>query len=320
MGRPSAPLPAARARPFRFGLQVSGAADAKSWADLARRAEDLGYSTFTMPDHFSDQLAPMPALMAAASATTTLRIGMLVLDNDYRHPVVLAKEAATLDLLSDGRLELGLGAGWERADYEKSGIPYDPPGTRIDRFTEGLAVVRGLFAAGPFDFAGDHYTITGLDGMPKPVQAHVPLLIGAGGPRMLALAAQEADIVGVNFDLRAGAFEATTARSGTAVEVDKKIDIVRAAAGDRFDDIELNIRVFFNVVTDDRDDLARKLSPNFGVTPEEALDIPFALFGTTEQIIETIRERRDRWGFSYVIFGAGDIDNMAPVVSALAGT
>ena len=307
-------------RPFRFGLQVSKAADAKSWADLARKAEDLGYSTFTMPDHFSDQLAPMPALMAAADATTTLRIGMLVLDNDYRHPVVLAKEAATLDLLSDGRLELGLGAGWERADYEMSGIPYDPPGTRIDRFTEGLAIVRGLFGAGPFDFAGDHYTITGLDGTPKPVQAHVPLLIGGGGPRMLAIAAQEADIVGVNFDLRSGAFGPTTAASGTGTEVDKKVDIIRAAAGNRFADLELNVRVFVNVVTDDRDGLAEKLAPNFGVTPAEALDIPFALIGTAEQITETIRARRERWGFSYVIFGADDIDRMAPVVAALAGT
>ena len=306
-------------RPFRFGLQVSKAADAKSWADLARKAEDLGYSTFTMPDHFSDQLAPIPALMAAADATTTLRVGMLVLDNDYRHPVVLAKEAATLDLLSDGRLELGLGAGWERADYEKSGIAYDPPGTRIDRFTEGLAIVRGLFAPGPFDFDGEHYTISGLDGMPKPVQAHVPLLIGAGGPRMLALAAQEADIVGVNFDLRSGAYDATTAATGTAAEVDKKIDIIRAAAGDRFGDLELNIRVFLNVVTDDREGLAEKLAPGFGVSAAEALDIPFALVGTVEQITDTIRERRDRWGFSYVIFGTDDIDNMAPVVAALAG-
>jgi probable F420-dependent oxidoreductase len=307
-------------RPFRFGLQVSKAADAKSWADLARKAEDLGYSTFTMPDHFSDQLAPMPALMAAAAATTTLRIGMLVLDNDYRHPVVLAKEAATLDLLSDGRLELGLGAGWERADYEKSGMAYDPPGTRIARFTEGLAIVRGLFGPGPFDFAGEHYTITGLDGTPKPVQARVPLLIGAGGPRILALAAQEADIVGVNFDLRSGTYDATTAASGTAAEVDKKIDIIRAAAGDRFDELELNIRVFLNIVTDDRARLAEKLAPNFGVTPREALDIPFALVGSVAEMTDTVRERRERWGFSYVIFGADDIDRMAPLVADLAGT
>lgn len=309
-------------RPFRFGLQVSKAADSRraGWRDLARKAEDLGYSTFTMPDHFSDQLAPIPALMAAADATTTLRIGMLVLDNDYRHPVVLAKEAATLDLLSDGRLELGLGAGWERADYEMSGIPYDPPGTRIDRFVEGLAVIRGLWSDGPFDFAGEHYTITGLDGRPKPLQDHVPLLIGGGGPRMLAIAAREADIVGVNFDLRSGAFDPTTARSGSGAEVDKKIDIIRAAAGDRFEGLELNVRVFVNVVTDDRDGLAERLAPGFGVTPAEALDIPFALVGTVEQMTDTIRERRERWGFSYLIFGTDDVDKMAPVVAELAGT
>jgi probable F420-dependent oxidoreductase len=307
-------------RPFRFGLQVSKAADAKSWADLARKSEDLGYATFTMPDHFSDQLAPIPALVAAADATTTLRVGMLVLDNDYRHPVVLAKEAATLDLLSDGRLELGLGAGWERTDYEMSGIAYDSPGTRIDRFLEGLTIVRGLFAGGPYSFEGEHYTITGLDGTPKPVQSHVPLLIGGGGPRMLALAAREADIVGVNFDLRSGAVDAATTKTGTAAEVDKKIDIIRAAAGNRFDDLELNIRVFVNVVTDDRDGMAERLAPGFGVTPADALEIPFALVGTTAQIVETIRARRERWGFSYVIFGADDIDRMAPVVAELAGT
>jgi probable F420-dependent oxidoreductase len=307
-------------RPFRFGVQVSKAADAKGWADLARKTEDLGFSTFTMPDHFSDQFAPIPALVAAADATTTLRVGMLVLDNDYRHPVVLAKEAATLDLLSDGRLELGLGAGWERTDYEKSGMPYDPPGTRIDRFLEGLTIVRGLFAGGPYSFEGEHYTVTDLDGTPKPVQAHVPLIVGGGGPRMLALAAREADIVGVNFDLRSGAVDAATTSTGTAAEVDKKIDIIRAAAGDRFDDLELNIRVFVNVVTDDREGMAERLAPGFGVAPSDALEIPFALVGTTAQIIETIRARRERWGFSYVIFGADDLDRMAPVVAELAGT
>src|SRR5437016_13355822 len=147
------------ARPFRFAAQIAGAGSAREWADQARKAEDLGYSSLTMPDHFGDQLAPVPALMAAAAATTDLRIGTLVFDNDYKHPLVLAKEAATLDLLSDGRLELGLGAGWLRSDYEASGIPYDPPAVRIDRFEEGLAIVKGLLEGGPFSFSGKHYTI-----------------------------------------------------------------------------------------------------------------------------------------------------------------
>src|SRR5580700_1042211 len=148
---------------FRFAAQLSKAPDgtARSWAEQAKKAEDLGYSTLLMPDHFGDQLAPVPALMAAADATSGLRIGTLVFDNDYRHPVVLAKEAATLDLLSGGRLELGLGAGWMRTDYEESGIAYDPPGVRVDRFAEGVAVLAGLLESdGPFSFSGTHYTVT----------------------------------------------------------------------------------------------------------------------------------------------------------------
>src|SRR6266704_1130805 len=155
-------------RPFRFAAQVSNAGSRQEWADHARKAEDLGYSTLTMPDHFGDQLAPVPALMAAADATTHLRIGTLVFCNDYKHPLVLAKEAATLDLLSDGRLELGLGAGWMRTDYEQSGIAYDARAPRVDRFEEAIAVMKGLFAEGPFSFTGRHYTITGHDGRPKP--------------------------------------------------------------------------------------------------------------------------------------------------------
>src|SRR6476659_7180766 len=168
-------------RPFRFGVQASSAADAKAWVDLARRVEALGYSTLTMPDHFGDQLAPVPALMAAASVTTTLRVGALVWDNDYKHPVVLAKELATMDVLSGGRLEVGLGAGWMATDYEQSGIPYDSPGVRIDRMLEGLEIIRGLFAEGTYSFQGEHYTITALDGRPKPIQSPPPVLIGAGG-------------------------------------------------------------------------------------------------------------------------------------------
>src|SRR5690606_17734362 len=147
---------------FRFGIQLHSATSAAHWAEQARKAEDLGYSTLFMPDHFGDQLAPVPALQAAADATTTLKVGSLVFDNDYKHPVVLAKEAATLDVLSGGRLELGIGAGWMKSDYDQSGIPMDPPGTRVSRMEEGIAVLKGCFADGPFSFPGEHYTITGL--------------------------------------------------------------------------------------------------------------------------------------------------------------
>ncbi len=169
-------------RPFRFGVQASGAVDARAWADQARQAEELGYDILTMPDHFNDQLAPIPALMAAADATSRLRIGALVFDNDYRHPVVLAKELATMDLLSSGRVEIGVGAGWMISDYEAAGMPYDRPGVRVDRFEEGVAIIKGAMADGPFSFSGEHYTITNYDGKPLPVQRpHPPILIGGGG-------------------------------------------------------------------------------------------------------------------------------------------
>src|SRR5260370_721395 len=175
-------------RRFRFGAQLTRAATAPEWGQTARKVEDLGYSALLMPDHFEDQLAPMPALMAAANATSKLRVGTLVLDNDYRHPVVLAKEAATLDLLCEGRLELGLGAGWMATDYERSGIPCDSVGVRIDRMEEALAILKGLFADGPFSFSGKHYRIRELEGQPKPIQKpHPPFIIGGGGRRILRL-------------------------------------------------------------------------------------------------------------------------------------
>ena len=167
-------------RPFRFGIQASNAHSRSEWVDLARRAEGAGFDVLTMPDHFGDQLAPMPAMMTAADATEALRVCALVFDNDYKHPVVLAKELATMDLLSDGRMEIGLGAGWMRSDYDQSGIPYDSAGVRIDRFLEGLHIVRRAMEPGAFSFSGTHYTITDYDGLPKPVQAKPPVLIGGG--------------------------------------------------------------------------------------------------------------------------------------------
>lgn len=181
--------------PFRFGVQASAAANRSAWVELARRVEDQGYSTLTMPDHLGEQLAPVPALMAAADATTTLRVGGLVLDNDFKHPVVLAKELATLDVLSDGRLEIGIGAGWMRADYDGTGIPYDPPAVRIDRMVEAIRIIKALLASGPAELEGDHYQVTGVEGFPKPVQQpHPPILIGGQGDRMLRVVAEHADI------------------------------------------------------------------------------------------------------------------------------
>jgi probable F420-dependent oxidoreductase len=309
-------------RPFRFGVQATGAASASAWRDLARRAEASGYDTLTMPDHFTDQLAPVPALMAAADATTDLRIGALVWDNDYKHPVVLGKELATMDLLSDGRLEIGIGAGWMRSDYEAAGIAYDPAGVRIDRFVEGLAVLDGVLSGEPFSFRGTHYTVTDYRGRPLPVQRpRPPLLIGGGGARVLGLAARHADIVGINGTMHAGHVGPEAFASMTAAAVDDKVLVARRAAeaAGRLDAIEWNVRAFFVQVTDDRRRAAEALGSALGLGAEELLATPFALLGTPGQIVEDLLERRERWGFSYVIVGGNDVEPLAPVVAELAG-
>jgi probable F420-dependent oxidoreductase len=311
----------AHARRFRFAAQISNAASAKEWLEVARRVEGAGYSTLTMADHFGPQLAPVPALGAAAAATTTLRLGTLVFDNDYRHPLVLAKELATLDLLSEGRLEIGLGAGWMRTDYEQSGIPYDPPAVRVDRFVEGVHVIKGLLAGGSFSFDGEHYSITEHESSPAPAQRpHPPIVIGGGGPRLLRIAAREADIVSVNPDLRAGLGGAETAPNITPASTDEKLTWVREAAGDRFDDLELNALVGFAMLTDDAKSIAEAMAPNFGISAEEALHVPLCLIGTTDWIVDELRWRRDRWGFSYIGFDNSSWEAMIPVVERLAGT
>jgi probable F420-dependent oxidoreductase len=307
-------------RGFRFGVQVSKETTAKGWAELARRTEAAGYEVLTMPDHFTDQLAPVPALMAAANATTTLRVGALVFDNDYKHPVVLAKELATIDLLSDGRLDIGLGAGWMISDYEEAGMPYDSPKVRIDRFIEGVAVIRGAMAEGPFSFSGDHYTITNYNGQPKPVQARPPLLIGGGGKRVLTYAAREADIIGVTrIHTGYGVVGPEALSTMTAESVDEKVAIVAAAGAHRLNDIEMNIRLPFVKVTNDRKATVDGISSMFGVDADMFNNSPFALIGSVEECIEQLLERRERWGLSYTIVNAENIDECAPIVAALRG-
>lgn len=308
-------------RPFRFGVQISEAPDRASWAGQARRAEDLGYAVLSVADHLDDQLATVPALMAAADATTTLRIGSIVHAVDYKHPVVLAKEAATLDLLSDGRLELGLGAGWMTTDYEQAGIPLDRPGVRIARLAEAVQVVKGCFADEPCTFQGEHYRVDGLDGRPKPVQRpHPPLFIGGGGRKVLELAAREADIIGLNIRLDAGRIDAHAGPTATDRATDEKVGWIRAAAGERFDALELQVRVHLASITDDRRGLAEAVGPAFGMTPEEALVSPHALAGYLDEIVEQCQERRERYGISYVTVGLDALESFAPVVARLAGT
>ncbi|WP_334142521.1 TIGR03621 family F420-dependent LLM class oxidoreductase [Rhabdothermincola sp.] len=307
-------------RPFRFGIQLSTAPSGAEWAALARKAEDLGYSTLFLPDHFGDQLAPLPAMQAAADATTELRVGALVFDNDFKHPVVLAKEIATVDVLSGGRVELGLGAGWMTTDYEQSGIPQDPPALRVSRMEESIAVLKGLFADGALDFAGEHYTITGLDGRPKPLQRpHPPLLVGGGGRRVLGIAAREAQIVGINPSLRSGRIDAETAADATAAATDRKLAWVREAAGARFPEIELSCLLFAVVETTDAAGTAELMAGVFGIPAEEVREVPHALIGTVEEMCDLLEARRERWGLSYVVVQGDAMDTMAPVVARLAG-
>ncbi len=308
-------------RPFRFGIQLSSAADGPAWAARARQAEDLGYATLFMPDHFGDQLSPTVALQAAADATTTLRVGSLVYDNDYRHPVVLAKDCATLDLLSGGRLELGLGAGWMTSDYVQSGIPMDEPKVRVDRMIEAVAVLKGAFSDSPVTFQGEHYTISGYDARPKPVQKpHPPLLIGGGLKRVLSFAGREAQIVGINPTIPNGTPDQDAARTGTAAETDKKVAWVREAAGDRYADIELNSLHFATIVTDDRAGTIEMMAPLFGLAPEDVADYPHALIGTVDEICADLEARRERWDFSYLVVQEDSFEAFAPVVARLAGT
>jgi len=284
--------------------------------------EDLGYSTLLMPDHFVDTaFAPMVALPFAAAATTSLRVGMLVLGNDYKHPAVVAKEAATLDVLSDGRLEFGLGAGWMTADYEALGMPYDRAAVRIDRLAEALAIVKEVWGDGPFDHSGAHYNITAYDGLPKPrQQPRPPILVGGGGQKVLRLAGREADIVGINPILRAGVIGADAAKDTVGDSTARKIRWVRDGAGERFDALELQIRYFVAAITDDARGLAEVMAPGFGVSADEALQSGAVLAGSVDEVCDTLEQRREEWGVSYVVLGDDTYEQFAPVVARLAGT
>lgn len=307
-------------RPFRFGVQEHHLGTAAEWRDRARAYESMGFEALYFPDHFDKQPGPIAALAAAAAATTRLRIGSLVFDNDYRHPVVLAKEAATLDVLSGGRLDLGVGAGWMVRDYEKAGIPFDPPGTRIDRLAEAVQILKGLFAGGKFSFSGRHYSIQELEGFPAPIQTpHPPFLLGGGGKKMLTLAGREADIVHMNFNLNEGRLNPTMVRTGLAAATDEKVGWIREAAGSRFEHIELGLTIFRASVTDDRDAVAQAFAPMVELEARDILELPHFLVGTVEQIVDDLQERRERFGVSHIVLPDEAAEGLAPVVERLAG-
>lgn len=324
-------------RPFRFGVSVHGTKSRQAWIDLARKAEDLGYSTLLMPDHLGEQFSPIPALLAAADATSTLRVGSLVFDNDFRHPVMLAKEVATLDILSGGRFEFGLGAGWMKPEYELAGIPFEQPGARIDKLEESLQVMKSLFDDGPVDFSGKYYMINGMEGFPKPAQRpHPPVHIGGGGQHLLSLAAREADIVGFIPRARPDG-KGQNLADATPAALEQKIAWVREAAGPRFAKLELSVLVARVITTDNRDDAAQLIASALdreqraqltAATRSAGLDsefdlilqAPYLLIGTMDQICEDLATRRERYGISYINIFEPSMEILAPVVARLASS
>lgn len=310
-------------RRFRFAVELAEPLEGMSWLDSARWVEDAGYSTLFVPDHFGDQLAPIAAMTAAAAATERLNVGALVFDNDYRHPVVLAKEMATIDVLFEGRCEVGLGAGWMRTDYETSGIPMDRPGVRVDRMIEATSIIRGLWSGESVHHRGEHYTITDLVGLPTPhTPGGPPLLLAGGAPRMLRFAGANADIVGVNPSIHSGEIDSDAARDGLADRMDAKLAWVREGAGDRFDDLELNAWIPVVSITDDAQAVAELLAPGFGLggeDPAELLDSPMVLAGTVPELVDRLHARRERWGFSYHVVQNESALELAPLVAELTG-
>jgi len=306
---------------FRFALQASRAASPAAWKELARKTEDLGYSTLYVPDHLDDQWAPLLALAVAAEVTTTLRVGTLVLDNDFRHPVVLAKEAATLDVVTDGRFEFGLGAGWANADYEMSGIAMDTPGVRVARLAESIDIMRSMWTEGSATFDGEHYRVTGALGTPAPVTpGGPPLVIGGGSRRVLELAGRVASVASIVPSLAAGFIGAETAAQAVAEKYADRVRWALDAAGDRAGELELQCWTVAVSVVPNAAEVVESLAPAFGLTPDQLRAAPVALIGTAGEIVETLRKRREEYGFSYIVVHEGEMDSLAPVIAELAGT
>src|SRR6266446_8510244 len=292
----------ARLRPFRFGVFAEGVRSREALLDTARRAEAGGFATFLLRDHFiaepfGHQLAPLTALATVAAVTRTLRIGSLVFANDYRHPVVLAKEVATLDVLSEGRFELGLGAGFSRAEYEQAGIAFDPPQVRAERLEEALHIVKGLFSDAQFTFAGQHYSVSSLNTFPKPLQRpHPPILVGAASSRMLSIAARHADIIGL---------QTVSTTRGVLAQ----------------DPIELSM-VASVIITDHRQEAAEQFARDRGwrnTAADEVLTMPSVFIGTVDHIVDEMRGRRERYGISYYVLFDQLMESVAPLVTRLAG-
>jgi probable F420-dependent oxidoreductase len=310
-------------KPFRFGVNVGSAKSLVEWREKARKIEDLGYSALTAPDHLADLIAPIPALVSAAVATKHLRIGTTVLNNDLRHPVLVARETATVDLLTDGRFELGLGTGSIRSEYDEAGLRFDRGAIRVDRLAEAVTIIKGLLKGEQITFAGQHYQVSGHAISTQPVQKpHPPILIGGNGPRLLALAAREADIVGFSgITFRAGGVSPPDLSGWRVSGMDERMRLVRETAGeDRFARLELNALLQRVVLTDHRGRAAEELTNRWTqLTANEISQSPYVLIGTVEQMVEQLLARRQRWGISYYTVREPYLDVFAPVVARLAG-
>jgi probable F420-dependent oxidoreductase len=314
-------------RPFRFGVINETTAGRDAWIDHVRQVEAYGYSTFLIrdhvaPDYFGDQFAPFAALTAAAYVTSGLRVGSLVFDNDYRHPVMLAKEAATLDLLSGGRFELGIGAGWLRSEYEQAGIVFEPAAVRISRLAESIAILKGLFADPPLTFAGSHYAVNTLNGFPKPAQRpHPPILIGAGHQRMLTLAGREADIVGIMTSSVATGQMVDDPLARMPDRLAQQVAWVREGAGERFASIELSTVLTIHITDRRRAFTEQWIAERgwSGLSAEQVWDMPAVLIGSIDQIAADLHRCREELGFSYFLVSDTEAEMVAPIVARLAG-
>jgi probable F420-dependent oxidoreductase len=301
------------ARAFRFGLQVFAAESRAQWQDQARRAEDDGFDTVLVPDHVLDGLIPpLVALDAMAAATTRLRVGTFVLNNDLRHPVLVARDAAALDLLSEGRLELGIGAGHAEPEYAALGVPFDRPAERVARLEEAIGILRRLFDGDTVTFDGSHYAVHNQRLIP---QRRPSLLVGGNGDRVLALAARMADIVGFTGLGRTRADGQQHDTEWSPYQIDRKVDIVRTAAGERYDALELNVLVQHIEITPDRRSVIETIAARTGGDVDQMMTAPYLLVGTIEQIVQQLIDARNRWNFSY--FVTRSIDTTTPIIEAL---
>ena len=311
-------------RPFHILGEVYEPVSGAELAARARRAEQIGYHALVTPDHLLGQLSPLVAMATVAAATSTLRVSAFVLNNDLRHPAVLAQDLASIDILSGGRVDVAIGAGWNKPEYDAIGINFDPIRIRQARLAESITVLKGSFSGEPFSFAGEHYTITDCTAAPVPVQRpHPPVFIGGGGRRTLTLAAREADIVGLAPRIRGDA--TPDAFSLTLAATREKIGWVREAAGDRFDALEFNIYPTGEVVvTDDLRGEARRvideLKSRTGVelTEDEVIDSPHLFFGSVNRLVEKFQQLREELGISSVLLG--NIGELEPVLERLSGS